>query len=118
MSAVSHARELVMVVDEDLGRGVLVSNYLRGVGYESLPVANGKQAMEMLLKGPRPAAVVCSEQLLDDRFAAAALSKEAKVLLMTDRGPDAERPGAIRRPFHLVDLGAKLFLLLRGRRGP
>jgi CheY-like chemotaxis protein len=109
-----YSRGLVMVVDEDLRRRRLVSDYLRHQGYEPTTAADGGQALEMLEAGPQPAAMICDARALRDRFGAEMRARAATVLVMTDAGDHTAGPASIQRPFQLIDLGAKLLLLLRG----
>jgi DNA-binding response OmpR family regulator len=110
-----YSRGQVMVVDEDSRRRRLVSDYLRHEGYEPTTAADGGQALEMLEAGPQPAAMICDASALRDEFAAEVQSRAAKVLVVTDAGDRAAPVGSLRRPFQLIDLGAKLLLLLRGK---
>src|SRR5476651_292131 len=108
-----HSRGLVMVVDQDSRRRRLVSDYLRDEGYEPVGAADGGQALEMLDAGPQPEALICDASALRDRFAAEMRSRAAKVLVMTDAGDRTAPADSLRRPFQLIDLGAKLLFLLR-----
>jgi DNA-binding response OmpR family regulator len=108
---------MVMVVDEDSRRRRLVSDYLRHEGYEPVDAADCGQALQMLDKGPPPAAVVCDAHVLQDGCGDEVRLRTAKVLVMSDKGDRSAGPASIQRPFQLIDLGAKLLLLLRGHGG-
>jgi len=58
------SRGLVMVVDGDAETRKLLSTYLDRVGHEACVAASGQQALDMILRGPAPAAIDFGDKLL------------------------------------------------------
>jgi len=102
-----------MVVDQDSRRRRLVSDYPARRGLRTGRRRGRRAGAGSARRRSAARALICDASALRDRFAAEMRSRAAKVLVMTDAGDRTAPADSLRRPFQLIDLGAKLLFLLR-----
>jgi len=136
MTMTANARQLrssgplrrVLVVDDDAETRSVLSDYLRGIGYDSQFATMGGDALDLLGTEELPQVIVCgdwkggvSPAEFIRRLRAEAATSAVPVLRMTPQGsssmagPDGS-DAAIGSPFRLLELGDKLVQLQDPRR--
>ena len=118
----------VLVVDDDVETGAVLSDYLGGIGYDAQFATNGGRALDLLRGGALPDVVVCGDWTSGltpaefiGRIRAGGATSHLPVLRLT-RGASSSVAGAdgsdaaIGSPFRLLELGDKLVRLQDPRR--
>jgi CheY-like chemotaxis protein len=112
----------VLVVDDDAETRSVLSDYLRGIGYDSQFATTGGRALDLLRTGELPHVIVCGDWKAGlsaaefiRRLRAEAATSGLPVLRMTPEGSSSSaRRGAdasIGSPFRLLDLCDRLVRL-------
>jgi len=113
----------VLVVDDDAETRAVLSDYLRGIGYDSEFATSGGRALDLLRTEELPNVIVCGDWKAGlsaaefiQRLRAAPATSRLPVLRMSPEGSSsiAGRDGSdatIGSPFRLLELGDKLVRL-------
>jgi CheY-like chemotaxis protein len=124
---VGQGQRNVLVVDDELPVREILRRFLKQAGYEVSGASNGKEALELMQKGPLPDLIVLDLmmpvmsgfEVLTALRANPTWSKIPVIVLTATMGYSAGRllvDATLQKPFEMVDVQAAIHVALASKR--